>query len=412
MPRRAAANNVVKLTKGMLATLALAPGQGERIVWDAELRGFGIRLRASGNRTWVIRPPRSGGASKLHTLGSADTIDLASARRSAQEKIAEAALGGDPTKAKREARAQAALTFGSLVDRYIADKEAKGRRPSTVSNMRHHLKCHWQPLHCRPLNAISRADLAVRHRELVSECGPHAADRARSILSTFFVWAMAEGMANANPVTNTRTATVPTRRDRVLSDEELVAIWCACREDDFGRIVRLLILTGQRRDEVAEMRHTEIDLPTALWRLPPERTKNHRPHEIPLSAPALSIVSAASKRTGRDFLFGEGEGPFSGFSKSKARLDERIRTVREKDLEAPHTLVSWRLHDLRRTVATRMADLGVLPHVVEAVLNHVSGHKAGVAGIYNRSSYRAEKQAALTLWAMHIEQLVKTKQEA
>lgn len=396
MPRRATAENVVKFTRGLIATLAPGGGQGERIVWDAEVRGFGIRLRASGSRTWVIRPPRAGGASKLHTLGSADTIDLATARRAAQEKLAEAALGGDPTKAKREARAQAALTFGSLVGGYIADKESKGRRPSTIGNMRNHLNNHWGPLHSRPLNAITRAEIAVRHRELSSECGPHAADRARSILSTFFSWAMAEGMAESNPVANTNTATVPTRRERVLSDGELSAVWRACRDDDFGRIVRLLILTGQRRNEVAGMHWEEIDLPAALWTLPPERAKNHRPHEIPLSPLAVSILSPVAAREGREFVFGEGEGAFSGFSKAKAAMDKRIGDTAGK----------WGIHDLRRTVATRMADLGVLPHVIEAVLNHVSGHKAGVAGIYNRSSYRAEKKAALTLWAEHVAALV------
>ncbi len=396
MPRRAVADNVVRLTKGMLATLAPAPGQAERIVWDAEVRSFGVRIRASGARTWVIRPPRSGGASRLHTLGSADAIDLASARRAAQEKIAEAALGGDYTKAKAEARAQAAVKFGGLLDRYISDKQEQGRRASTLANLKNHLFAHWGPLHGRPLSAITRAEISARHRQITSEFGPHAADRARSVLSTFFAWAMAEGLADSNPVTATRTATAPTRRERVLTDAELVAVWRACRNDDFGRIVRLLILTGQRRNEVAGMRRSEINLSGALWTLSAERSKNKRTHEIPLSPLAAAILADGMADGGRDLVFGEGEGAFSGFSRAKAALDRRVGEAAEE----------WGLHDLRRTAATRMADLGVVPHVVEAVLNHVSGSKAGVAGIYNRANYREEKRAAMALWAEYVGQMV------
>jgi len=132
------------------------------------------------------------------------------------------------------------------------------------------------------------------------------------------------------------------------------------------------------------------DSTRALIALPGRRTKNGRPHDVPLSRAALEALSGHPRRDDRDLVFGEGEGSFSGWSKAKTALDERCRV---KD---------WTLHDLRRTAATRMADLGVQPHVIEAVLNHVSGHKAGVAGIYNRSTYAAEKRAALDLWANHL----------
>ena len=395
MPRRASAENVVQFTKANVAALAPIAGQGERIVWDAERRGLGIRIRASGARTWVIRPPRKGGASKLHALGSVDAISLASARLTAEEKLAEAAGGIDPTKAKAEARKQAALTFGSLIERYIADKESAGRRPSTIGNLRNHLNAHWLPLHVRPLNGITRADISKRHRELVTAHGPHAADRARSILSTFYVWAGREGLADGNPVANTRTATAPTRRERTLSDAELAAIWRVCRDDDFGRIVRFLILTGQRRNEVAGLRRAELQA-SSVWVLPAERSKNHRPHEVPLAPLAVEILASLMAREGRDLLFGDGDGPFSGFSKAQAALDKRLAGAARE----------WTIHDLRRTCATGMANIGVQPHIVEAVLNHVSGHKAGVAGIYNRAAYRDEKRAALNLWAEHVTALI------
>jgi integrase len=172
-------------------------------------------------------------------------------------------------------------------------------------------------------------------------------------------------------------------------------------DSDYGEIVKLLILTGQRREEIGALRCSEVDLEETVIMLPPDRTKNGRPHEVPLSPPALAILKSHTARAGRDFLFGDGprngsdrQGGFQGWSKSKATLDKQA------------AIGSWRLHDVRRTVATRMAELGVQPHVIEAVLNHISGHKAGVAGVYNRSSYAAEKRAALELWGKHVQLLI------
>jgi integrase len=168
----------------------------------------------------------------------------------------------------------------------------------------------------------------------------------------------------------------------------------------------LLILTGQRREEIGALRRRAVDLEKLVITLPSERTKNSRPHEVPLSKPALTILKLHPPRVGRDFMFGDGprngngrHGGFQGWSKSKAALDKQA------------AIGSWRLHDVRRTVATRMAELGVQPHVIEAVLNHVSGHKAGVAGVYNRSSYAAEKRAALELWAKHVQLLIDSEKQ-
>ncbi|MHC2000394.1 tyrosine-type recombinase/integrase [Methylobacterium sp. CM6241] len=392
MPRRASDENVLKFAKGILGSLTTGSGQAERIVWDSDVPGFGLRLRASGNRAWVIRPPRSGGKSKLHTLGSFDAIDLATARRTAREKIAEATLGGDPTNSRRQARAQAVITLDGLIDVYVAHKEATGRRSSTISNLRHHLEVHWKPLRDRPLSSITRADVASRHREVANVSGGSAADRARSILSTFFVWAIGEGLVEANPVLNTNKATTPTRRDRVLNDSELAAVWQASTNDDFGRIVRLLILTGQRRTEVAGIRWNEIDAQAAMWTIPATRMKNRRGHEVPLSRASLSVLEDAPVRAGRELVFGDGVGAFSGFSRAKAAMDRRIGDA----------VGDWSLHDLRRTVSTGMNSIGVMPHIVEEVLSHVSSHKGGVAGNYNWAAYRPEKRDALDRWALQV----------
>jgi integrase len=210
---------------------------------------------------------------------------------------------------------------------------------------------------------------------------------------------MRQGVADVNPVLGTSKPADERPRDRVLTDEELVTIWHVCRDDDYGRILRLLILTGQRRVEVGDARRSEIDFDARRWRLPASRTKNGQPHEVPLSDAAASLFRSAG-RDGRDLLFGRDEAAgYGGWSAAKRALDKRISDGGSK-------LESWHLHDIRRTVATRMAELGVMPHVVEAVLNHISGHKAGVAGVYNRALYAAEKRQALNRWAEHVTALV------
>ena len=180
-------------------------------------------------------------------------------------------------------------------------------------------------------------------------------------------------------------------------DEELAAIWNEAGDGDYGAIVRLLILTGQRREEVGgHDLGSEIDLEGATWRIGGERTKNGLAHDVPLSSRAVDILRAVNRRDGRALVFGSREGPFQGWCNAKSALDS-ARVGRARARAEP-----WRLHDIRRTVATRMADLGVQPHVIEAVLNHISGHKAGVAGVYNRATYAAEKRHALDLWAAHV----------
>jgi integrase len=231
--------------------------------------------------------------------------------------------------------------------------------------------------------------------EIANESGETVANRARAALSSFFTWAMGEGLADINPVIGTNKAKEGGSRDHVLRDTELAAIWKACREDDYGRIVRLLILTGQRREEVGAMHWDEINLARAVWTIPRERTKNSLPHNVPLSDAALAILRSAPQRDGRALIFGDGAGGFQGWSKAKVALDNRVAQAEVK-------VRPWRLHDLRRTVATHLNDLGTLPHVVEAVLYHSSGHKAGVAGVYNRANYQQEKRGALHRWADHL----------
>jgi integrase len=352
-----------------------------------------------------------GAKQRRMTLGSTKLLDAAKARTTARDLLARVQLGQDPAAERREAIAKASdAPLGAVVDRFLT-RQAVRLRPSSYGATKRYLKDLWKPLHALHLTNIERRDVSARLNAIAEENGPIAADRARAALSAFFTWAVREGLCNINPVVGTNKAAEPKSRERVLSDEELKAIWQAAPDSDYGRIVRLLILTGQRRDEIGGLRWSEVDKAKCLIRLPGDRTKNHRPHDVPLTKAALAILNAQPLRDGRDLVFGDGprsneqdgddtrERGFQGWSKSKAALDEKTKGVRP-----------WRLHDFRRTVATRMPDdLGVHPHIVEAVLNHVSGHKAGVAGVYNRAVYAKEKIAALELWAKHVHQLISGK---
>jgi integrase len=255
-----------------------------------------------------------------------------------------------------------------------------------------------KPLHRLQFAAIDRRTVAALIADVKEASGAVTANRTASTLSYLYAWAMGQGFAEANPL-----IAIPKfseqARERVLDTNELALIWNATEDDHYGSIVRLLTLTGQRADEIASLRWSEIG-ENAIT-LPSGRTKNKRQHSTPLSGPALNILRAQPWRasddgTLRELVFGVGQRGFSGWSRCKERLDERIAQGDEKPLPV------WRLHDIRRSVATGMADLGVQPHIIEAVLNHVSGPKAGVAGIYNRSTYEPEKRRALELWANHL----------
>ncbi len=215
------------------------------------------------------------------------------------------------------------------------------------------------------------------------------ANRTRASLVKFLSWCAGEGFIDANPAMFTNK-NPEVARDRVLTGAELRKLWHALPDGDYGDIVKLLMLTGQRESEIGDVRWDEIDLDRGTITLPPVRTKNRRWHVVPLSERALAILKARPRDGARDLVFGGGQGGFSGWSKSKERLDATLK------------IAPWTIHDIRRTVSTGMNDIGILPHVVEAVINHVSGAKGGVAGIYNKSTYEPEKVTALNRWAEHL----------
>ncbi len=390
----------MEFTKTTVAALELPAGKSDLIHFDDALPGFGIRLRAGGKRVWIVQY-RAHGRQRRETLGDARRIELKAARAAAHKRFAEVLLGGDPQQDKTEARARAALTFGPLADRYLELKKPIVRANTYVADHRY-LTGYSKPLRGLPIDAIDRRLIAARLSEIVSEHGVTAAARARQALSAFFSWAIREGVASQNPVIGTTNPGAQLRsRDRVLTGAELRAIWLACEEDDFGRIVRLLMLTAARRDEIGGLRRSEIDLDRGTLNIPGTRTKNHHPLQLTLPPAALSILlRSTAAREERDAVFGGGDQGFNAWSYATLGLRARIAEKQGNQI-AP-----WRLHDIRRTVATGMAELGIQPHIIEAVVNHRGGHKAGVAGIYNRATYEPEKKRALAIWADHLQSIV------
>lgn len=311
-----------------------------------------------------------------------------------EEILAQVALGNDPQAAKQAARLKGAHTLRSVAEDYLAARKAE-LRPASYRVTRLYLisAAYFGPLHTTAIGEITRADIAARLRTIARASGTVTASRARSALSTLFAWAMGEGLVEANPTIGTNRPADPTPRDRVLSDAEIAAIWTEAGDGDYGKIVRLLLLTGARRQEIGGLRWSELDLDKGLWALPKERAKNGRALLLPLPQMALDIIAMMPERVGRDHLFGaRAASGFTHWGMSKSELDKRLTGK----------VAEWKLHDLRRTCATRMADLGVQPHVIEAVLNHYGGFRAGVSGTYNRSPYEREMRAALALWADHV----------
>jgi integrase len=398
----------MKLTQDSVSRLALEPGERERFVWDDDLKGFGLRMRQAKS-TWIIQY-RTHGIQARMKIGDLATLSADLARKDAKAKLAAATLGNDPRKARAETRAKNAVRFGPLVEKYLAGPPRKRNgepiRNTTLNQVTRDLKVKWKPLHSLPLANITRADVAARLIEIRDEHGKQSAIQARTVLSGFFAWAIGGGVAESNPVVGTNPPGAPNSRKRVLTGVELRAIWAACQDDDFGAIVKLLMLTGQRRAEVAGMTWAELDLQGGLWTIPEERYKTEREQRVPLSDFVLEILRNVPQWAGRDHPFGKLVGiPFQGFDAAKKALDARIAVAQGKALDP------WILHDLRRTVATMMAEspenggLGINPHIADAVLGHV-GIKKGVMGIYNRATNEPEIRNALQRWAEHVRGIV------
>lgn len=381
----------------------LPEGKHDYTFFDQDLKGFGVRMRKSGSRTFVI-VYKFGGKVRRIPLGSVSAISVSDARKGAERLYARVKLGEDPAHDRAAARIKAGDTFKALIDKYLAYQRTN-LRPRSYPDVERHLLKHAKPLHSSEVSKITRRDVAACLSSLKltsarAHNGAATKNRVRDSISGVFSWAMGEGLGEHNPVIGVNRAKENVR-ERVLDAKELRLVWGGLPDNDYGAIIKLLILTGQREGEIAGLRRSELREDAIL--LPGSRTKNHREHLIPLSAAARAIIDRHLERqlgNERDLIFGRSQGPFSGWSKSKKRLDAAINNANGQRLP------QWRLHDLRRSFATHAAGIGIQPHIIESILNHQSGFRAGVAGIYNRASYDVEKRTALDRWATHLLKIV------
>ena len=387
-----------KFTQRSVEALKLPAGKAELIVWDPSLPGFGVRVRPT-SKAWRIQY-RAGKQQRSESLGDVRKVELDAARKIARQRFAAVELGKDPgaeRDAARQAQAAQELTFGKVVERYLAAQTtsvaAGSLSASTLKSTKRYLLNYWRPLHGVQIDAVKRGMIAAHLRDFESEHGRMAAGAARKNLSALYSWGMREGLVEGgNPVLGSSNPGAGSRpRDRVLDDHELRIIWKVATEvdDDFGKVVRLCLWTLCRREEIGALRWDEVNLETGRLVLPASRTKNRRAHELDLPEPALEILRSQPRITGRPWVFGRHGAGMSGWSYHKVRFDKFVAEAAER---AP---APWTVHDLRRTAATRVAGL-TAPHVVEALLNHA---KPTLVGTYNLATYKMEKAQALARWA-------------
>lgn len=426
-----------KITKDSVEAVPVPPEGKREHLWDATLKGFGVMVTPNGVRSYIIqyRIGGRGSPTRRVTIGRHGSPWTAlRARDYAADLLEQVRKKVDPFDAERQrlreqreakARAEAEqaaathLAFSTFADRFLeryAKKEQKRTWRDTESILRRDLKPHFLD---RPLPSITPAEL-VALLDKVQERGDSAAIKAYKVLRSLFGWAKDKHQIPDNPMRDLKPPASIGKRERSLSDFELLHVWNAAGALGwpFGPIIRLLILTGQRLREVAEMPRTELDLPNEQWLLPGgERTKNGLPNLVPLNAMALKIINELPVvKSSKQLLFTTtSETPVSGFSKVKARLDAMMLEAMRKDaVEAGDDpdaikLEPWRLHDLRRTVASGCQRLGIKLEVTESLLNHVSGSRGGLVGVYQTYRYEAEKRDALAAWGRHVQQITSAK---
>jgi integrase len=408
----------------------LKPHKDKRVEYsDKLLQGLYLVIQPSGVKSWAVRYRHAGRPRKI-TLGpyptpdlAAQALDLKAARERAKEALQAIQQGRDPATEKwleRRHTAAADNTFEAVarlfVERHQKPKNRTWMRaawylglvpdpkrpeasddPRSFLAVKDGLVSKWG---ARKLADIRKADIIVAIDDDVDRGKPIVANRRLATVSALFNWGLSRDLIAASPTAGVAKPGTEKARDRILTDEELLAVWNAAGDVGwpFGPIVQLLILTGQRRDEVAGMRWSELDLKAKTWTLPRGRVKNDSGHEVPLSPPVIEIIEKLPRMKGSAFVFTTtGDTTVSGFSKIKRKLD------------AKSGVTDWVLHDLRRSAASGMARLGIALPVIEKVLNHSSGSFAGIVGVYQRHSFADEKRAALEAWGRHVAGLIEPK---
>ena len=401
----------MKITDRTINAIA-PPSEGEVFYWDTTLRGFGYRMRIGAHgkvlKSFICQYKRPGGSRRM-TLDSGGALNAEQARAEAKKILGAVALGQDPQADKTNRSDKDRHTLRSVIDQYLASKKSEVR-PRTFTAIEGYLtgsssakrprrssrtsRSSFKSLHSMPIDTITRRDVAACITAIKNKSGAATAGAARAALSAFFVWAIGEGLAETNPVIGTNKPETNGSRERVLSDDELARVWRACDDgSEHSAVVKMLILTGCRRQEIGDLCWSWFAPDMSSFTIPAAHSKNGRPHTLPVMPMMREVVDNVPHMATRDQLFGERSHGFT-------------RWHCKPELDARSGVTGWTLHDLRRTVATRMADLGWQPHVIDAVLNHQSGSKRGISGVYNKSPYANEVRNALATWHDHLRTII------
>jgi len=405
---------IEKLT--IRAVNALNSQGKDEYLWDTELKGFGIKATPAGAKVYIVqyRMGGRGAKTKRYTIGKHGAWTPEKARKEAEEILTLADKGVDPHRRKVDQQRKVRETdFEQVVSEFI-EKYAKPRNRSWQEVERIFNHDIIPAFKGRSLLSITRTDV-ISLLDSVADRGEVLANHVFARLRKLFNWSVERGILEVSPISGMRAPYHETKRERVLSDDEIKLLWNASDQigQPFSHWFKLLLLTGQRRSEVAGMHWQDIDLQKKQWTIPSAQAKNGNTHAVPLSSTAAEILKAVPKIDTKGLVFTTtGRTPISGFGRAKERMDTAIINALEqaapkmRKTEKVKTIPAWCWHDMRRTAATGMASLRFPPHIVEAVLNHKSGTVSGVAAVYNRFDYVDEKRAALEAWANKVQSIL------
>lgn len=382
---------------------------------DPALSGLYLVVQPGGVKSWALRYRFAGKPAKL-TLGRWPMMGVADARAAASAALDKIERGKDPAsekKATKAARLEAQLSDRDKIKTLIGQfdkRHLSGLKSGTVvrRELDRHVVSEWGD---RDIHDITKRDVIDLLDGIVDSGRIVTANRVRAYLNKFLNWAVERDILTMNPATGVKPVAKETSRDRVLTDDEIRWFWQACEAEGFpwGPFGKVLLLTGQRLNEVAQM--TDSEIWGYIWHLSADRTKNARAHEVPLSQPVRDVLAGMQRiRSAAGLIFTTtGETPVSGFFKARATLADGMSRIAAKERGEPVEIPRWTFHDLRRTAATNMARLAIPVRVTEAVLNHVSGTGSGIVAVYQRHDYADEKRAALEAWGNYVTRLIEGK---
>lgn len=399
----------VRLTKNHVDTMAVG-----QLSWDADVPGFAVRRLATAT-VYVVKY-RVGGKQRWFTIGRHGVPwTVQTAREEARRLVGEVAAGRDPQSAKEAARTSTVgVTVAEVFETFFARHVSRTKVGKEYRGaFRNEVLPYWGS---RPVEKVTKRDVIRMLDRIVDRGASIRANRVFAYVRKFFNWCVERDLIASSPCNGVRSPSEERQRDRVLSDQELRLLWLAADRIGwpFGPLVHLLVLTAQRLNEVAGMRWSELDLDQAMWTIPATRAKNGSVHHVPLSPAAIRVIRTLPRLDRSDLVFTTtGRTAVSGWTRAKMRIDTAMRTImideagtEGRSASAIEPPCDWRFHDIRRSVTTGLAAMGVAPHVADRILNHVQGTIRGVAAVYNRHAYLEERRHALEVWAARLDMIV------